>query len=105
MRHDPTESSLGVAIVIDLALFKRIHDSVLSPFVIVRPSVVGSVGDKGVLCPDIIVIWTSGQESQRNSIFVLRECMGEAAVRVLLRLFTTGLRRIRVRKKDAVLGG
>ena len=105
MRHDPTESSLGVAIIIDLALFKRIHDSVLSPFVIVHPSVVGSVGDQGVLCPGIIVVWTTGQESQRNSIFVFQERMGEAAVRVLRRFFTTGLRRIRVRKEDAVLGG
>ena len=105
MRHDSTESRLGVAIIIDLALFKHIHDSVLSPFVIVHPSVVGSVGDKGVLCPGIIVVWTTGQEPQRNSIFVLQERMGEAAVRVLLILFTTALRRIRVRKEDAVLGG
>ena len=105
MSHDPTECSLGVTIVIDVSRFMRIHNSVLSPFLVVHPSVIGSVCDEGILCPGAIVVWTAGQKVQRDSVLVLGERVGKAPVGVLRTLFAAALRWISVLEEDTVLSG
>lgn len=105
MSHDPTESSLGVIVLVFCSLDMPIHDPVISVFLIFQISIVGSVFDKRVLRSVSISFWTAGQEVQLDPVFVFFERVGKFPVRVVASLPAAAFRWIGVVKEDTVLSG
>lgn len=107
MRHDAAKGPFVMVLnIVHLSRLVHVHDPLVPPFVVVRDApVVGAVSDEGVFVPVVVAIRTTGQEIQRLSVRVCGECVGEAAVGVLLALFAAELRRGGLLEEDTVLSG